>query len=273
MSTTVPESTSRRLGPAPGELPPRWPWLFALFRRYARRYAAKHLHAVRMSKVGRPPAAPQGPTIIVLNHPSWWDPLMGFILSGLFPDRTHWAPIEAVGLRQYRFLARAGMFGVETGTARGAVEFLRTAQAILTDPRATLWITAQGRFVDARERPGRLRSGTGHLAERLESGLILPLALEYTFWDQRTPEALAYFGEPMAIADGPGRTAREWTEAIARNLERVQDALAAEAVRRDPELFDVVVSGRAGVGGVYDGWRRLKAWLRGRRFRADHGVE
>jgi hypothetical protein len=33
-----------------------------------------------------------------------------------------------------------------------------------------------------------------------------------------------------------------------------------------------LVSGRAGVGGVYDGWRRLGAWVRGERFRAEHAT-
>jgi 1-acyl-sn-glycerol-3-phosphate acyltransferase len=258
---------------APGELPPRWPWLFRLFRRYARRYAARHLHAVRLSKTGRPPARLDGPAVVVLNHPSWWDPLIGFIVSELFPDRTHWAPIEAAGLRQYRFLARAGLFGVETGTTRGAAAFLRTALAVLADARATLWITAEGRFVDVRERPVRLRSGVGHLAGHLGHGLILPLAVEYAFWDQRTPEALLRFGAPIDVAAGLGRSARGWTGVIAAALEQAQDELAAEALLRDPALFDVLVSGRAGVGGAYDLWRRLRAWLRGERFRGEHRAE
>ncbi len=273
MTAAVSTERLRRDRFAPGELPPRWPWLFRLFRRYARRYAAKHLHAVRLSKAGRPPLRLDGPAVIVLNHPSWWDPLLCFILSGLFSDRVDWGPIEAAGLRQYRFLARAGLFGVETGTARGAAAFLRTARAILANPRATLWITVQGEFVDVRERPVRLRSGVGHLAERLDRGVILPLALEDSFWDQRTPEALVRFGAPIDVASGQGRTGRAWTELIARELEQTQDALAAEAMRRDPGLFDVLVRGRAGVGGVYDAWRRARAWVRGKRFQSEHTVE
>jgi 1-acyl-sn-glycerol-3-phosphate acyltransferase len=270
MRATLRTASRERL--APGELPARWPWLFSLFRRYARRYAAKHLHAVRVSKEGLPPARLNGPAVVVLNHPSWWDPLVCFVLSELFPRRTHWAPIEAAGLRQYGFLARVGMFGVEAGTARGAATFVRTARAVLAAPSAMLWLTAQGRFADVRERPARLRSGVGHLAAGLDRGVILPLALEYPFWDQRTAEALARFGEPIDVAEHPVRSAREWTGAVAAALEQTQDALAAEAGRRDPSLFQLLVRGRAGVGGVYDGWRRLAAWLRGRRFRADHGA-
>jgi hypothetical protein len=194
------------------------------------------------------------------------------VLSELLPGWIHWAPIDLTGLRQYGFLARVGMFGVETGTARGAVAFMQTARAVLADPMATLWVTAQGRFADVRERPTRIRSGVGHLAAGLGRGVILPLALEYPFWDQRTAEALARFGKPIDIAGQPRRSAREWTEAVAAALERTQDALAAEAGRRDPALFDMVVRGRAGVGAVYDGWRRFAASTRGQRFRVDHGA-
>jgi 1-acyl-sn-glycerol-3-phosphate acyltransferase len=253
----------------PFELPPRWPWLFRLFRWYARRYAAKHLHAVRLSKTGRFPVDVRSPLIVAMNHPSWWDPLMAFILTGLMGNRSHWGPIDLAGLRRYRFLGRAGLFGIELGTARGALQFLRTAKVILTDPRATLWVMPQGRFADVRERPPRLRAGVGHVAHSLDSGAILPLAVEMTFWDERTPEALARFGEPIEIQGHRDFTTQEWTTAIAAALERTQDALAAESMKRDPNLFETIVQGRAGVGGVYDFWRRLAARIRGERFRAE----
>ncbi len=273
MTAPVRLPTTRTARLAPGRLPPRWPWLFRLFRRYARRYAARHLHAVRVSKAGPPPSRLDGPAVMVLNHPSWWDPLLCYVLSGLWPHRVDWGVIDRVGLRQYRFLARAGLFGVEPGTARGAVEFLRTSAAILADPRATLWLMAQGRFADGRERPVRLRSGVGHVAAALDRGVVVPVALEYPFWDQRTPEALVRFGEALDVTAGRGRTADEWTLAVAAELERTMDALAAEAVRRDPNLFTTLVRGRAGVGGAYDLGRRLASRLRGRPFDPEHRTD
>jgi 1-acyl-sn-glycerol-3-phosphate acyltransferase len=271
MSVSSPDRHGLRAAIEAGPAPPRWQGLFRLFRWYARRYAAKHLHAVRVAKSGPPPVALDGPTIVVMNHPSWWDPLLCFILSGLWPDRLDWGPIESKGLQRYRFLERVGLFGIATGTTRGAVTFLRIAKAILSDPKATLWVTAQGRFTDVRERPVRLRSGVGHLAESMDCGQLLPLAVEYVFWDERTPEALVYFGKPIDLAREPKRPAHEWTATIERALERAQDESAGLARRRDPALFTTLVQGRAGVGGVYDWGRRLRAWWRGERFRAEHG--
>ena len=36
----------------------------------------------------------------------------------------------------------------------------------------------------------------GRLARRLDAGIILPLAIEYPFWSEKTPEALLAFGRP-----------------------------------------------------------------------------
>ena len=49
------------------------------------------------------------------------------------------------------------------------------------------------------------------------------------------------------------------------------DALAAEGIARAPAAFKTLIDGRAGVGGVYDLWRRGRAALRGERFRPAHG--
>ncbi|MFO0809645.1 MAG: lysophospholipid acyltransferase family protein [Gemmataceae bacterium] len=251
-----------------GNLPPRWQWLFRLFRWYAGRYVAKHLHTVRILRAAPPPMRLNGPTVMVLNHPSWWDPLICYSLSHLWPDRVDWGPMEASALARYKLLSRAGVFGVETGTPQGARDFLRTTHAILADPRATLWVTAQGRFVDVRERPVKLRSGVGHLAERLVVGEVIPVAIEYTFWTERTPECLIAFGEPLRC--GAGQTARQWTAAIADELEATQDTLATAAKSRDPRQFQAIVNGRAGIGGVYDLYRRTMALATGHRFLPEH---
>lgn len=252
-----------------GVLPPRSDRLFRAFRWYAGRYCARHLHAFRLLRTGLPPRL-NGPAIFVVNHPSWWDPLLMFRLTALFPGRVDWGVIDASALKQYRFLGRAGLFGVEPGSPRGAAEFLRTARTILRDDRASLWINGQGRFADVRERPLELRGGAGRLASELPRVTVVPVALELTFWDQRTPEALAAFGEVIALARPSDWNADTWTRQMSDALEKTQGALAAAAISRDASRFDVLVQGRAGVGGVYDVWRRWTSWARGRSFRAEH---
>ena len=135
------------------------------------------------------------------------------------------------------------------------------------------WITAQGEFTDPRARPMTIRPGVGHALAAREGGLVVPLAVEYPFWNERCPEILVAFGPALRIGAGGGRSADEWTTVLERALEAAQDRLVAAAQRRDPAAFTTLLSGRVGVGFVYDLVRRVKALLRGERFDASHGGE
>jgi 1-acyl-sn-glycerol-3-phosphate acyltransferase len=251
-------------------LPHRWHWLIRGFRKYACRYVRKHFHAVRLSKSGHPFPAADDPLLVVLNHPSWWDPMIGLVLSRAIADRDQFAAIDAVAVEKYRFFAKLGFVGVDTASLRGAAQFLRTGAAVLSEPNRAFWVTAQGRFTDVRERPLALRSGVGHLAARLDRAVVVPVALEYAFWTESTPEALVRIGEPLRTADRPGLTGKQWTAVIEAALTRTLDRLNAETIARDPAAFTELLSGRVGVGGVYDWWRRLKARLGGRAFDPAH---
>jgi 1-acyl-sn-glycerol-3-phosphate acyltransferase len=235
------------------------------------RHLARHFHAVRLSRAQRPDltAARERPLIVYLNHCSWWDPLICLQLaSQVFPGRRHYAPLEQAMLRRHRLFAHLGFFGVDVESARGARRFLEMATRVVEQPEATLWITAGGTLADPRERPVKLQAGLGHLAARARHAVLLPLALEYPFWSDPLPEALARFGEELAVED-TGMRAHDWTEVIAARLEAAQDALAAEALARDAAHFEVIQgAGAATGGGVRDAWRRFRETLRARRRRA-----
>jgi 1-acyl-sn-glycerol-3-phosphate acyltransferase len=248
----------------------RSPLLCRLFRVYLRRYFRRHFTAVRISRAGAIPVIPDGPLLIVSNHPSWWDPLVGFLLASQI-GRALYAPMAAAALDRYRLFRRLGVFGVEEGRAAGARSFLQVGTAILETAGTALAVTPQGRFADPRERPMQLMPGAGHLVRHVGRGTILPVALEYPFWNERLPEALVYCGRPIPIT--PTVSSGEWTNHIAAGLERAQDALSAEASRRDPAAFRTLLNGRVGIGGVYDSWRRVAALATGRRFRGGHGAE
>src|SRR5262245_27539334 len=251
-------------------IPHRSGWRVKAFTRYFRRWMGKSFHAVRLSRTGRPPALGGRPVVVVLNHPSWWDPLMGMVLADLFAGYRHHVPIDAAALKQYRIFEPLGFFGVEVGTSEGALAFLRTGKAILSQANHALWVTAQGKFTDPRARPVELRPGVGHLARRLDDAVLLPLAIEYPFWKERYPEALAHFGSPIFVERGWEHSVEEWMRRLTAGLTEAQDALARQAQTQDESLFETLVGGNVGVGGVYDSWRKLKARLRGQRFEAGH---
>ena len=245
--------------------------LVKLFSRYTRSYLRRHFHGVRVAGEQKFDALEGWPLLVVMNHPSWWDPLIGFHLARHFlKTRVHHAPMEGDALERYRFFGWLGLFGVQPGTVSGTKRFLSVGSAVLTDPGRALWVTVQGRFADARERPVELRAGIGHLVHRLQRCAVLPLALEYVYWNERLPEALARFGQPQLIHNGAERMPAQWTEHFAQRLADAQDALAADAMSRDLARFQTLIAGGAGVNKVYDLWRSAAARLRGQRIEHEH---
>lgn len=247
------------------------PW-FAGFATIFTRALARDFHAVRLSRAG-PPPAPSTPRLIVYsNHPSWWDAaIFTVLIARLFPGRPGRAPIDEAMLSRYGFMERIGAFGVAQDGMRGAATFLAVAAAILADPRGLLFVTAQGRFADVRERPVRLARGLAHLIDRAPGATLVPMALDYPFWDERKPEALIRFGAPFPAHDllALSRPARH--DELAGRLAATMEALQGETLARDSAAFTTLIGGRAGVGGVYDLWRRSRAVLAGQRFSAAHG--
>lgn len=254
-----------------GPLPTISKPMLRLFGSYCNGYLRRHFHSVRLLRDCPPPNVPDFPLVVFLNHSSWWDPLMSLLVARrLFPGRDSFGPIEADALRRYRFFARLGFFGVANGTARGAAEFLRTSEGILASRKNAIFITPQGQFADSRIRPLNFQRGLGHLASRVERAAFVPLAIEYVFWEERLPEVLIAFGQPVVIDRNERRDPAELTQEFEARMEGLQDQLAEAAQRRQPADWQTLLEGRAGIARFYDVWRRSRALLRGEVFKPTH---
>jgi 1-acyl-sn-glycerol-3-phosphate acyltransferase len=256
----------------PGPVAERSPLALALFRLYLRFLFWRRFDAIRVSRGSALADFPGQPLVIFCNHPSWWDPaLILLALPRLLPGRHAFGPMDATELDRYRILRKMGVFGLEANSRRGAAAFLRTAGALLQRPQTMLCVTAEGAFTDPRLRPIRLRPGLAHLARAHRQAVFLPLAVEYSFWNESKPEALLRFGPALRL--NPGARVEDWLSAMEGALTETLDALAAESATRDPARFETVFVGTAGVGGIYDIWRRLRALVSGRAFIARHERE
>jgi len=262
---------------------------------YVPRLVRKNFSAVRL--LGELPEAvrdsSEGGLLIYMNHPSWWDPVAVWVLvEQFFRDRTAYGPIDGKGLEKYRILEKLGLFGIEPTSRSGAARFLKVGRAALETPGTIFCVTAEGHFTDPRKRPVRLRPGVAHLVKKMERGVVVPLAVEYPFGEEKQPEMRLAFGEPITFplseADAPGgrhadmglaadgnepRTSAQWNALLETRLAETMDRLAAATIARDLSAFTLVSEGRRGVGGVYDVWRRLKALLSGKKFEPAHGSQ
>jgi hypothetical protein len=227
-----------------------------LFGSYTRWKVARHFHALRLVREGWPVLGAAESALIAVTHPSWWDPLVGLVIAQhLWPDRPMAALIDAQALERYKILETIGFLGVREGRA-GAQDFLQAVDTAVQTPGMILWFTPQGRLADVRDRPLALRPGFSHVRDRITT---VPLALEYSFWAESRPEALACFGEKNAT-----NPATALTEA--------QDRLGRLSQRRDADAFTEILQGTYGTGFLHDSWQHFRAALRGERFSSAHSA-
>ena len=193
------------------------------------------------------------------------------LASELMPERDHYAPMDAAALEKYSLLKRLGIFPVEMKSARGAVQFLRTGEAILKSG-GVLWVTPQGRFADARERPLSFKPGMAALAARVADSAgqctLLPLAIEYPFWDERLPETLLHFAEPLIVFAGDSAESIHERSLVA--LEAALDEISRKAIARDAAGFEVLSQGTLGAGGFYALGQRAVAFIMRRPYAPEH---
>ncbi len=231
--------------------------LLRFFRRYSRAYLGRNFHSVRLLGAPAPPNDSAGSVVVYLNHSAWFDPLVCLLVAEeFFRVRAAYGPMNEAALKRYGFFRRFGFFPVESGTTRGAAQFLRTSEAILARPETVLFVTPQGRFADVRA-PLLFSAGLEHLARRTPQTLFVPLAVEYTFWEERKPEVLLAFGKPSRSD-------------LTTNLAEAQAQLAAAAQRRLPNEWQMLLKAKSGVNWPYDLWRWGRARLRGERFEREH---
>jgi len=239
----------------------RWsPRILRGFQWYVRRLLRKRFFAVRISRSGVPNAdgwrSHQGPLLLLLNHASWWDPiLLAFLQRVWCPDRRVLAAMDRVQLERFTIFRRMGVFGIDPddpASLPAMVDYVQ--QTVTREPRTVVMLTPQGRFTDVRESI-RLRPGAAAIAARIPHVRAVSLALEYPFWLDAKPEILLRFSD----VDSPEVSSRAaWQRTLTAAMQANADALAAESTTRDPMRFETIVGGSAAqVNPVYDAWLRL----------------
>ena len=128
-------------------IPPEQPALLLWIRFLRSEAPAQAFHAVRIATA--PGLDPAGladtatPLIVLLNHASWWDPLVAFHLARRFvPLRPALAPMDREQLERFGFFRRIGVFGIDPDDAESLVAMRDYVQAELTrDPATSIWLT------------------------------------------------------------------------------------------------------------------------------------
>jgi len=238
------------------------PRIGRVFAWIAERLLRKSFHAVRLERGSRGDLealrAHAGPILLLLNHPSWWDPLIvAFLRRRAFGDRSVIGTMESRELERFAIFRRVGVFGIDPDDPASVRTLLREfSRRLGHDPRALGAITPQGRFTDPRE-PISIRPGAALVLAAHPTMRAAALSIEYPFWSSKRPEVLLRL-RAIDAPSGPDAPAdaRSWHRCCEAAMERGRIELSALSIARDADAFETLVDGSKR-GGPYAWWLRI----------------
>jgi 1-acyl-sn-glycerol-3-phosphate acyltransferase len=227
-----------------------------------------HFARVWLRHEGPIPTAANGPLIIYLNHPSWWDGYMALVLNRLVLGNRFqgFCMMDEHELRRYRFFTWLGAFSVNRRDARsaaGSVAYIGRLLAVRPD--RALVIFPQGEITPNDRRPLGMFSGMARVAKLAGGATLWPVALRYEFRGLQRPEAFMRAG-PAYYAPAGSDIRALTTEAGAR-LTAACDALRDELNNEQLGEYRVLLRGRPGPDVLFDELRALLPGRLGRPYR------
>lgn len=208
---------------------------------------------VRVQICGPLPRRAEGPLICYLNHPSWWDGYLAAVVNREVLQRRFAAYVmmEELQLRIYPFMTWSGAFSVDRHNRREAARSVEYISQVLRERKdRAFYIFPQGEITPNDRRPLEVYPGVVHVAKRVGSATLCPIALRYEFRGEQRPEALIRFGpchRVTAPIDVPALT-REVQERLTASA----DALCAAIIADDMSNFRVLLHGRPGIDRFFD---------------------
>lgn len=172
-------------------------WFIFLFDIYCRWLFHRRFDEVQITSDYQPDKNQK--TIYFLNHHSWWDGLIPFLLNQrLFRQRAR-GMMEDKQLRQYPFFRRLGVFSINLSTPKASVISMRYAVTSMQRDQAALYIYPQGKIVPFTTRNLSFKKGVGWLAKKVPGADLVPVGIHIHTMDSDKPKLRIHVGAPSDI--------------------------------------------------------------------------
>jgi 1-acyl-sn-glycerol-3-phosphate acyltransferase len=230
-----------------------------LYRLFARWSLWSSFDTVWLRSFGPLPDPDRGPVLLYLNHSSWWDGYLMYVihrvvLGGRFDAHLL---MEERQLRAYRFFTWSGAFSINRHNLAETRRSIAYAAGLLRGgrrPRA-LFVFPQGKIVPADRRPLVTYPGVARIAAMAGDVALCPVALRYEFLGQQWPHAFISIG-PVHRAANPADVEGTLAELTAR-LTAACDELRDDVIAMRLDRFRPLLRGRRGIDQTFDAFRRL----------------
>lgn len=170
-------------------------WFISLFDLYVRNLFWRRFQNVWIEQSYRPTSTSR--TIYYLNHTSWWDGLIPFLLNQKLLKQNARAMMEDKQMIQHKFFQKIGAFSVNLQYSKSLITSLRYAVNSIKRPQASLFIYPEGEIVPFSTDQPKFKKGLSWIADKCPEVDIVPVGIYIHSSTYDKPELFIQIGEPL----------------------------------------------------------------------------
>lgn len=190
------------------------------------------------------------PSVIFLNHSSWWDALIPFYLSYSMWNVDGYAFMDIKQLQKYKFFRRIGVFSVNRESGRDSMKSLGYALELLKNKETVIWIFPQGELLHWNVRPVVFEHGLSYMLSKCGKVNLIPVALNYEFLTEQRPEIFISVSKPVSPDNTISR--REMSGHLSGIMERMLDEQKSRIVSGNTGNYRTLMKGKKSKNKILD---------------------
>ena len=200
-------------------------WFIRLFDIYVRNLFWRKFENVWIQAEYLPESGDR--TIYYLNHTSWWDGLIPFLLNQkVFKQRAR-AMMEDKQMQRHRFFKKIGAFSVNLADKKSSVRSLRYAIKSMERDKASLFIYPEGRIVPFSTDKPEFKDGLAWIISKLDGIKVVPVGIYTVHLKSDKPELFLKIGSPVLMSEG--KSTIETKTQLETNLQQLLIRLVHDA--------------------------------------------
>ncbi|EZH67686.1 hypothetical protein DH09_07085 [Bacillaceae bacterium JMAK1] len=173
--------------------------------------------------------------LFVMNHSSWWDGLLCFLLNEKLFNSDAYMMMDEEGLQKFPFFRRLGAFSINSKD-RGKLRTSYRYTHSLLQSKKSVWLFPQGEERHQELRPLAIQRGVVHFHNKAPHGDVTFISAYYTFLREQKPEIFIH----IQTSNLMHTTVETFEEQMTTQLDRLRETVIAG----DLQQFETYVAGR-----------------------------
>lgn len=204
------------------------------FTRFNRWFLRSHFQHIRL--IDDIPLTKKENTLFIINHSSWWDPLMIFYLNEQVLKTDGYGMMHKEGIQRYPFFRKIGAYSIDPDDRKHLIHSLKYSTTLLKRGKS-VWIFPQGSEQHLEKRPLDFFTGISYIIKKCPEAQIVPVSLYYSLEHSKKPNAYIQLGEPLQRENYEGLSRQDMTRYFEHEATEQLDGLKDLIVNEKHERF------------------------------------